>query len=60
MGIGLHAGESESKLLTLYGYLKEQRETVIPANALWIHFASDDSDTEAGFFISFQVLTRGV
>ena len=59
MGIGLHAGAADSKLLTLYGHLQEQRETVIPANSLWIHFASDDSDTQIGFFISYQVLPRG-
>ena len=59
MGIGLHAGAADSKLLTLYGHLQAERETVIPANSLWIHFASDDSDTQAGFFISYQVLARG-
>ncbi|XP_070195421.1 uncharacterized protein [Littorina saxatilis] len=60
MGIGLHAGASNSKLLTLYGHLQEERETVIPANSLWVHFVSDDSDTDAGFFISYTVLPRDI
>ncbi|KAK7501175.1 hypothetical protein BaRGS_00007660, partial [Batillaria attramentaria] len=60
MGIGLHAGATNSKLLTLFGRLQEQRETVIPSNSLWIHFTSDDSDTDKGFFISYQVIPRDI
>lgn len=60
IGVGLLAKAPTSRLLTLFGDLVHERETIVPANSLWINFYSDDTITAKGFFIRYKIIPRGL
>ncbi|XP_071117438.1 uncharacterized protein [Haliotis cracherodii] len=60
IGVGLLAKAPTSRLLTLFGDLVHERETIVPANSLWINFYSDDTITAKGFFIRYKIIPRAI
>ncbi|XP_067679865.1 uncharacterized protein [Haliotis asinina] len=60
IGVGLLAKAPSTRLLTLFGDLFHERETIVPANSLWINFYSDDTVTAKGFFIRYKIIPRAI
>ncbi|ESP05332.1 hypothetical protein LOTGIDRAFT_227965 [Lottia gigantea] len=60
IGIGLLPDVQSSKVLTLFGHLEEEKETIIPSNSMWINFQSDDSVSAKGFLIYFEVILQEI
>lgn len=61
IGVGLDPhGNASSALIRLFGKVDTPQETIIPANALWFQFRSDESVTETGFDIRYQIIERHI
>ena len=59
IGVGLLAKAPSTRLLTLFGQLESEREAIIPANSLWINFYADDTISDKGFLIQYEIILRG-